>query len=60
MSESEGPKAKKRKDEVRREIAKWRSSLEGQKVICERMVSTMEVADAEAKEVVKILKDRGL
>ena len=34
--------------------------MEGQKVTCERMVNTMEGSDAEAKEVVKILKDRGL
>ena len=60
MSEFEGPKAKKRKDEAKKEIAKWKTSSEGRKVMCERMVSTMEGLDAEAKEVVKILKDRGL
>ncbi|GFY87592.1 hypothetical protein Acr_05g0012310 [Actinidia rufa] len=60
VSEAEAPKAKKMKDETSKEIAKWKSSLEGQKVTCERMVSTMEGADAEAKEVVKILKDSSL
>ena len=34
--------------------------MEGWNVTCERMVSTMEGADAQAKEVAKILKDRGL
>ena len=58
VSEFEERKAKKRKDEARREISKC--SLEGQKVTWERLVSTMEGADAEAKEVVKILKDRDL
>ncbi|GFZ00441.1 hypothetical protein Acr_14g0000770 [Actinidia rufa] len=58
--ESNGPEAKKRKDETRKEIAKWKKSLEGRKVRCERMVSQMEESDAEAKEVIKILKDRGL
>ena len=60
VSESDGPEAKKRKDEARKEIAKWKKSLEGRKVRCERMVSQMEGSDAEAKEVIKILKDRGL
>ncbi|GFZ21301.1 hypothetical protein Acr_29g0004630 [Actinidia rufa] len=60
MSETGGPKAKKRKYEARKEIARWKKSLEGQKVTCERMVSTMEGADAETKEVVKILKNVGL
>ena len=54
VSEFEGPKAKKRKDEAKKEIAKWKTSSEGRKVMCERMVSTMEGLDAEAKEVVKI------
>ena len=58
--ESEGLEAKKRKDEARRELAKWSCSLEGWNVTSERMVSTMEGADAEAKEVVKILKDHDL
>ncbi|XP_057510020.1 uncharacterized protein LOC130792514 [Actinidia eriantha] len=60
VSESNGPEAKKRKDEARKEIAKWKKSLEGRKVRCERMVSQMEGSDAEAMEVIKILKDRGL
>ena len=60
MSDVEGPKAKKRKDAARRESAKWKSSLEGQKVTCGRTVDTMKGADTEAKEVVKILKDRDL
>ncbi|GFY87495.1 hypothetical protein Acr_05g0011340 [Actinidia rufa] len=60
MSESEGPEAKKMKEMARREIEKWRSSLEGRKVTCERMVYTMEGSDAKANELVKILKDRGL
>ena len=34
--------------------------MEGQKVTCERMVDTIEGSDAEAKKVVKILKDCGL
>ena len=59
-SESEGSETKKRKKMARREIAKLRSSFERWKVTCERMVDTMEGSDAEAKEVVRILKDRGL
>ena len=60
VSKVEVPKAKKRKDAARRESAKWKSSLEGQKVTCGRMVDTMEGADAEAKEMAKILKDLDL
>ena len=60
VSESQGPKAKKRKDDHRKEVEKWKKSLERRKVTCERTVSTMEGADAETKKVVKILKDHGL
>ncbi|GFY97811.1 hypothetical protein Acr_12g0003520 [Actinidia rufa] len=60
ISEIEGLEAKKRKEDHRKEVARWKKSLEGRNVTCERMVSTMEGANAETKEVVKILKDRGL
>ena len=60
VSEIEGLETKRRKDEAKKEIEKWKTSFEGQSVTCERIVSIMEGSDVEAKDTVKILKERGL